>query len=410
MGDADDIMKMMERGTRKWTRQKKAEERRPAARGYRLQRMTMQRDMRIKEAAWKVMQQAYLKASGNDKYPANARQVMYAARPLVVKLVGRELGDNFDQYFCQHLLPDYIAQNGVTWNIAYDARGHFAEPHGGEYFGVGTLEVRNYLSGNHNSRLTASEFTRPAVEVHGPHNNYGAILYIEKEGFDSLLRDSKLAERYDIAIMSNKGVSVTAGRKLVESICGSRGIPLLVLHDFDVAGFTILRTLHCDTRRYSFSRTIPIIDLGLRLDDIDGLEVEPAAASKSDDETIADRLRNAGATEEEIEFLLEQRVELNAMASDEFIEFIERKLEKHGIAKIVPDAKTLKDTWLHFGRGKRLGEEFVKLKKSIDAELNKPTPPSDLEDRISAMLAEDPELSWHEAVHVVLGEEPDRGS
>ena len=82
MGDADDIMKMMERGTRKWTRQKKAEERRPAARDYRLQRMTMQRDMRIKEAAWKVMQQAYLKASGSDKYPANARQVMYAARPL----------------------------------------------------------------------------------------------------------------------------------------------------------------------------------------------------------------------------------------------------------------------------------------------------------------------------------------
>jgi hypothetical protein len=63
----------------------------------------------------------------------------------------------------------------------------------------------------------------------------------------------------------------------------------------------------------------------------------------------------------------------------------------------------------HFGRGKRLDEEFVNLKKSIDAEPIKSTPSSDFEDRLSAILEEDPELSWHEAVHVILGEEPDHG-
>ena len=30
----------------------------------------------IKDAAWEVMEQAYLKASGNGEYPANARQIM----------------------------------------------------------------------------------------------------------------------------------------------------------------------------------------------------------------------------------------------------------------------------------------------------------------------------------------------
>ena len=49
-------------------------------------------------------------------------------------------------------------------------------------------------------------------------------------------------------------------------------IPLLVLHDFDVAGFMIFGTLQRDTRRYQFSNAIELIDLGLRLEDIDGLE------------------------------------------------------------------------------------------------------------------------------------------
>jgi hypothetical protein len=350
-----------------------------------------------------------MKASANNTLPANARQIMYAARPKVIQLTGKE--DFGDQYFTQVLLPDYIQEKGVDWDVVFDARGHFYEPHNSdEYFGVGTLEVRSYLSRLRNSELIDAEFTRPTVSVCGPNNNFGGLLYIEKEGFEPLLRRSRLAQRRDLAIMSCKGVSVTAARRLAEYICSGYEIPLLILHDFDIAGFTIASTLQRDTRRYQFSRPFPVIDLGLRLADVEELQSEPAAPTKSTDETVAARLRGDGATEEEIEFLVRARVELNAMASDEFIEFIERKLEKHGIAKIVPDATTLKDTWSHFDRGKRLSEEFVKLKKSIDAEPNKSTPPSDLEDRINAILEEDPELSWHEAVHVILGEEPDRGS
>ena len=60
-----------------------------------------------------------------------------------------------------------------------------------------------------------------------------------------------------------------------------RSLPLFVLHDFDVAGFMIFGTLHRDTRRYQFGSYIEPIDLGLRLEDIDGLEQEPAAATKT---------------------------------------------------------------------------------------------------------------------------------
>ena len=96
----------------------------------------------------------------------------------------------------------------------------------------------------------------PAIRTSGPSGRYGAVLFCEKEGFNELFRAVRLAERYDLAIMSTKGVSVTAARRLVDEICHRYQIPLFCLHDFDRSGFTILRTLQCDTRRYAFENEI----------------------------------------------------------------------------------------------------------------------------------------------------------
>jgi hypothetical protein len=54
----------------------------------------------------------------------------------------------------------------------------------------------------------------------------------------------------------------------VHEICACYQITLFVLHDFDKSGFTILRTLQCDTRRYAFENQIEVVDLGLRLADV----------------------------------------------------------------------------------------------------------------------------------------------
>jgi hypothetical protein len=51
----------------------------------------------------------------------------------------------------------------------------------------------------------------------------------------SLFEEVQLAERYDLAIMSTKGMSVTASRELVEELCAAHAVPLLILHDFDKA-------------------------------------------------------------------------------------------------------------------------------------------------------------------------------
>src|SRR6516225_7308698 len=155
-------------------------------------------------------------------------------------------------------------------------------------------------------------------------------MYCEKEGFDPLFKAVDLANRYDLMIISNKGPSVTAARKLIDEICGGRELPLFVLHDFDFDGFKIFGTLQRDTRRYQFANAVEVIDLGLRLADIAELEREPAAATKMSPQMRRDQLTNNGATDAEIAILLNERVELNAMTSDALVAMIERKLNEHG--------------------------------------------------------------------------------
>ena len=70
---------------------------------------------------------------------------------------------------------------------------------------------------------------------------------LREEGFNELFSAVQLDERYDLAIMSTKGVSVTAARRLVDQLCARYQLSLFVLHDFDVSGFTILKTLQSDT-------------------------------------------------------------------------------------------------------------------------------------------------------------------
>ena len=161
-----------------------------------------------------------------------------------------------------------------------------------------------------------------------------------------------------------------------------------MLHDFDVAGFLILGTLHRDTRRYQFGSYIDPIDLGLRLEDIDGLESEPAAATKTSDDILREQLAQNDATEDEIDFLLADRVELNAMASDALIEMVERKLKEHGLEKVVPDDKLLEETYRAFHHSDELREAFEEAERDFKA--TEITVPEDLREQVRKVLEEAP--------------------
>jgi hypothetical protein len=407
---ANDIVGLIRAGTKKWTRTRKAEERRPASRSCRYVRMTMARGVQFKEAAAEIMPEAYAKVSGNGAYPANARQLMYAARPYIQKKTGKPLGD---QYFTQILLPDYLNETGVNWDVVYDSRGHFSEPHGGRVIGLGTIEVRDYLAELHDPKIIGADFSRAKVETLGPSGSFGAVLFVEKEGFDSMLDKADIAERFDVGIMSTKGMSVTAARALADDMCAAHDIPLLILRDFDKSGFSIAGTLERDTRRYEFQNSFTRIHLGLSLADVTamGLEFEHQHHPKGKKATMIANLYDNGASQEEVNFLFAdfdklrstRRVELNAMTSPQFIAFVECKLTEHGVGKVIPKTDLLKQTYRQYAISHAIKTEFNESRKAIEAKAEKTLKtPRDIKQQVEAILKQHAALSWHQAVRCLI--------
>jgi hypothetical protein len=303
---ADDIIGGLESVTKTWAKQRKAEDRNARAVANRRARMVRSDRITQREVIYRGMVDAYLKASANDTLPANCRQIYYAIRPIVQEKADK---DQLNYTYFQTLLAQYVYEHNPGWDIVYDDRGHFIEPHTERTIGLGTLNVRDYLSHIHDAEFSEAKIRPARIHTYGPNGCYRAVLFIEKEGFMPLFEAVSLAERFDIGIMSTKGLSVTAARSLIDKVCGENDIPCLVLHDFDKSGFSIFATLGRNSDRYCYENDVKFIDLGFRLADIDGLETE-AVFDQGSKEQRGWNLRDNGATAEEIEFLVERRVEL----------------------------------------------------------------------------------------------------
>jgi hypothetical protein len=370
----------------------------------------------ICKAAYEVMEKAYLQASDNNTLPANARQIMYAARPLILQKTGDKIWKN-DSYFTQTLLPDYIESHfkaTADWDVVYDARGHLTEPHVKESLGLGTLNVRNYIGKWDNEvsgEIDAGDFSAgDFYPTKGPLNRYKYALFIEKEGFDALLEKSEIAKKYDLAIFSSKGMSTTATRTLVEAL-SNHGVTILIVHDFDKSGLGIVHNLYHDTRRYQFAQEPNVIDLGLRLDDVQelGLSAEPCEYLQH--KNPADILREYGASQAERDFLVTgragykgwagQRVELNALTARQFISWLSDKLDQHGVKKVIPDAETLKIAFA-------CAEKVFKIKQALEdickEDSDKLPVPKNLQHLIEAQFVKDSTVSWDIALQDIVAE------
>src|SRR5262249_61543218 len=109
-----------------------------------------------------------------------------------------------------------------------------AEPHTGRRIDLGTIKVRNYIGDWHERCPESADapMLNFVLDTCGTANRYRFALFVEKEGFDPLLERARIASRFDVAIMSTKGMSVTAARMLVERL-SEQGVTILVLRDFD---------------------------------------------------------------------------------------------------------------------------------------------------------------------------------
>ncbi len=430
---ADDLQRLTKLVTARFTRAK-----RQADRNGRIDARAMEelanahkvKPMTVKAAAYQVMEAAYLKASSNGTLPANARQIMYAARPMIIALTGKASPWKKSSTFTQTLLNDFISEHPdlcATWDVVFDDRGHFEEPHTQTKIGIGTLAVRRYIAKWETAltaKVGASQFS-VQINTNGPANRYRFALFIEKEGFSELLERAQIAARFDLALMSTKGMSTTAARQLVERLSDA-GVTILVMRDFDKAGFSIVHTLRTDTRRYQFKTRPNVIDIGLRLADAKALHLdsEPVAYREAKDPRpgLADR----GATQDEIDFLVTEqktesnaddddgddddddeapdskkarwigkRVELNAMDSATFIRWLEEKLKEHDVKKVIPDNTTIRKAWKRQWETAWLNREVEKIKARMPPA---PPPTRGIKTHLAADLDAAPMAAWDHAL------------
>ncbi len=85
------IADLIEGVTEKWAKQRRAEERDSSARLRRDDRLVYYvRPISLKDAARRVVQQAYTQASANGTLSCNPRQIMYCARPEFLKIAEKD--------------------------------------------------------------------------------------------------------------------------------------------------------------------------------------------------------------------------------------------------------------------------------------------------------------------------------
>jgi hypothetical protein len=154
---------------------------------------------------------------------------------------------------------------------------------------------------------------------------------------------------------------------------------------------------------------VPIVDIGLRLEDVEAMGLEAEAVKVENIAARRETLEERGATEAEIEFLTApdddgmcRRVELNAMTSRQLVDLVEAKLQEHGVEKVVPENRALVQ------HARRLIEQKMTRKalNAAAAEIAQRAAsvelPEDLEDQIQALLAKQPAMAWDEALAQIV--------
>jgi hypothetical protein len=154
-----------------------------------------------------------------------------------------------------------------------------------------------------------------------------------------------------------------------------------------------------------------VIDLGLRLDDVQAMGLDAESVDYQQHKNPAYALYGYGANKNEVNFLVTgragykgwtgQRVELNALTARQFISWLSDKLDKHGVTKVIPDAETLK---IAFARA----EKVFKIKKALEEicgeESTKLKVPKNLKQRIEEEFAKTPTTSWDLALQEIVAE------
>jgi len=266
-----------------------------------------------------------------------------------------------------------------------EPRGSIYHPHRGETITLGTLMVERY--------------ERPAW-------TYNKLLYIEKEGFSEMLKDEHWGEKHDCAVMSSKGFSTRAARDLIDKLVEhDEPVTVFCVHDADAFGTTIYQSLQEETKARG-ARKITIINLGLEpWEAVEmGLEIEEVE-EKERRKPVADYVPDEWA-----DWLQTHRVELNAMTTPQFIEWLDGKMADYD--KLIPPAAVL-DAELNKGIETRIRAaltEQILREAGLDervaaavAAVAKPNATA-LQNGIRHLFEQQPDAEWRDHITAIAEE------
>ncbi len=264
--------------------------------------------------------------SGDGEFRFNARQLLYGLRPIVMHELGEELKiGNFTQ-----IITDYESEHGEIDGMYREPRGSITHPHRDETVTLGTLMVE--------------EYERPVW-------TFNKLLFIEKEGANEALKAVRWPERHDCAVMSSKGFSSRAARDLIDKLAEhDEPITVYAVTDADAYGSMIHQTLQEATKARG-ARKINIVHLGLQPWEAIAMGLEVETVKQGDKrKPVADYVKAADESGEHgtapdgdswEDWLQTHRVELNAMTTPQFIEWLDAKMAAHKVGKLVPPAAVL---------------------------------------------------------------------
>ena len=272
--------------------------------------------MSQKDVVLDNLDDAIAAVSGEEGYRFNARQLFYFLRPIVMDETGKELKiGNFTS-----IITDYENEHGEIEGMYREPRGSITHPHRDETITLGTLMVE--------------EYERPAW-------TFNKLLYIEKEGAQEALKQDRWLERHDCAVMSSKGFSTRAARDLIDKLAEhDEPVEVFCVHDADASGTMIYQTLQEATKARG-ARKIEIVNLGLEPWEAVEMGLEVETLEEKDRAQAGRRLRPRCDDGDWEDWLQTHRVELNAMTTPQFIEWLDDKMAEHGDGKLIPPDEVL---------------------------------------------------------------------
>jgi hypothetical protein len=320
--------------------------------------------------------------SGDGEFRFNERQLFYALRPIVMNETSEELKiGNF-----KTIITDYENERGEIPGMYREPRGSIYHPHLGETITLGTLMVEDYER---------------------PEWLFNKVVYIEKEGFSEALKDVRWAERHDCMLMSSKGNTTRAAKDLVDKLAEhDEPVTIFCVHDADAYGTMIYQTFQEATKARG-ARKIKIVNLGLEPWEAItiGLEVETVEQGNRR-KPVADYIRQRDDADWD-DWLQTNRVELNAMTTPRFIEWLDSKMADYG--KLVPPPEVLTaeldeciEEKLRAVMTERILREAGLERQVADAIAAIETPTADvLTEGVAQLFKQEPDRQWRDYIEEV---------